>query len=191
MHDTHTYILLTYLDLPRAIPTITIFSSFRTKYFVVLLTDEQDRKLMHIIISPHLCRACRLLKLTTSIWLLNQHANQGGHFHPNQLDDPVFLSFGATTFCLSARSSSTSASSSFTRALASSRYFSCAKSPRTRCKAYEHTRSNCRVQSKQAKRGRLTRYTAEPRRATGTMPGNKSEYHCACGDFAEGEGCWL
>jgi len=84
------------------------------------------------------------------------------HHHLNQ-EFVTLLVEDITLFRL-ARSCVTSASNSFTRALASSRYFSCAKFSRV---------------------SRKPRYTTEPRRATGIILGSRSEYHCACADLLE------
>jgi len=93
--------------------------------------------------------------ITAFMWVFHYHLNQ----------DPVLLPLeGTATFCLADRRSATSASSSCTRALASSRYFSCARLSRASCNP---------------------RYTTEPKRATGIMPGSRSEYHCAWADLPE------
>jgi hypothetical protein len=90
---------------------------------------------------------------------------------------------GTTAFCLADRRSATSASSSCTRALASSRYFSCAKISLASCNPCKEKTSAKHV--KGVREILLTRYTAEPKRATGIMPGSRSEYHCAWADLPE------
>jgi hypothetical protein len=137
-------------------------------YTIVFCGINIDLRIFHIVIVNDQCF------VSAVIWVFHYHLNQ----------DPVILPLEDTSFCFADRRSATSASSSRTRALASSRYLSCARVSRVRC-------NPCKDQKSSAKNAKgvqgilLTRHTAEPKRATGTMPGTRSEYHCAWADLPE------